>query len=381
MAQKFRTPIDLTGLELLNFLVQLLGSAPTGVTARVYYDSTLNKLRYYNGTAWVNADGSDLPDGTVTSAKIANGTIVNEDISASAAIALSKLATDPLARANHTGTQTASTISDFDTQVRTSRLDQMAAPTSAVGFNGQRITNLGTPTADTDAANKAYVDAARSGLDVKQSVRAATTADITLSGTQTIDGVVLTAGDRVLVKNQATGSENGIYTVAAGAWARATDADTDAEVNGGLFAFVEEGTANGDSGWVLTTDNPITLGTTSLAFAKFSSTGDISAGSGLTKTGNSLDVGAGVGISVGPDAVSVDTAVVARKYTALLGNGAATTINVPHTLGNKYVTVQVFDAATDELFGTDVTLVDANNAQVTFATAPANNSVRVVVVG
>jgi hypothetical protein len=95
---------------------------------------------------------------SITSADLVDGTIVNADINASAAIALSKLATDPLARANHTGTQTASTISDFDTQVRTSRLDQMAAPTGSVSVNSQKITSLGTPTDSTDAASKGYID-------------------------------------------------------------------------------------------------------------------------------------------------------------------------------------------------------------------------------
>jgi hypothetical protein len=97
-------------------------------------------------------------NGSITSADIVDGTIVNADINASANIALSKLATDPLARANHTGTQTASTISDFDTQVRTSRLDQMAAPTGSVSLNSQKITSLGTPTTSTDAATKGYID-------------------------------------------------------------------------------------------------------------------------------------------------------------------------------------------------------------------------------
>jgi hypothetical protein len=96
--------------------------------------------------------------GTITSADLVDGTIVNADINASAAIALSKLATDPLARANHTGTQTASTISDFDTQVRTSRLDQMAAPTGSVSANSQKITNLATPTSSGDAVSLGYIN-------------------------------------------------------------------------------------------------------------------------------------------------------------------------------------------------------------------------------
>src|SRR5437764_12386180 len=100
------------------------------------------------------------------------------------------------------------------------------------------------------------------GTAIKQPCRVATTATITLSGTQTIDGVAVVAGDRVLVKDQTTGSQNGIYVVAAGAWSRATDADVSAEVTAGLFTFVAEGTANGDNGFVLTTNDPIVLATT-----------------------------------------------------------------------------------------------------------------------
>jgi hypothetical protein len=164
-------------------------------------------------------------------------------------------------------------VTGFDTQVRTSRLDQMAAPTAAVSMNTQRIINLAAPTADNDAARKIDVDSARSGLDVKVSCRVATTANITLSGPQTIDGISVVAGDRVLVKNQTTAAQNGIYVCAAGAWTRATDADSDAEVTAGMFTFIEEGTTNADTGWVLSTNQPITVGTTSLAFTQFSGAG------------------------------------------------------------------------------------------------------------
>jgi hypothetical protein len=111
-----------------------------------------------SGTAAI-AYGKLSLGGTITSADLVDGTIVNSDINASAGIALSKLATDPLARANHTGTQTASTVSDFDTQVRTSKVTDLAAPTGSFSMNSQKITSLGTPTTGTDASTKAYVDA------------------------------------------------------------------------------------------------------------------------------------------------------------------------------------------------------------------------------
>ncbi|OYU75958.1 MAG: hypothetical protein CFE32_12270 [Alphaproteobacteria bacterium PA3] len=225
---------------------------------------------------------------------------------------------------------TAAKISDFDTQVRTSRLDQMAAPTATVSLNAQKIGNLADPTAAQDAATKAYVDAMRQGLDVKDSVRAATTANITLSATQTVDGVALVAGDRVLVKDQSTASANGIYVVAAGAWPRATDADSATKVTGGMFTFVEEGTANADSGWVLTTNSPVTLGTTSLAFTQFSGAGQVTAGTGLTKTGNTLDVGAGTGIQVNADDIALATSNVLSLFnlgtSGIVARTAANTV-------------------------------------------------------
>lgn len=115
-------------------------------------------------TTWSTVSGGGTPtDGSVTTAKLADGAVTDAKVSATAGIALSKLATNPLARANHTGTQTAATISDFDTQVRASRLDQLAAPTAAVSLNSQKITNLATPTANGDAATKAYADAQGTG--------------------------------------------------------------------------------------------------------------------------------------------------------------------------------------------------------------------------
>jgi hypothetical protein len=198
-------------------------------------------------------------------------------------------------------------ISDLATTVQGYRLDQFAAPTSSVSLNSQKITNLATPTADTDAVTKAYADALKNGLDVKQSVRASTTGNITLSGTQTVDGVSLIAGDRVLVKNQTTGSQNGIYVVAAGAWSRSTDADVDSEVNAGMFAFVEEGTSNADTGWVMTTNSPTTLGTTALTFAQFSGAGSLSVDATLSKVGSTIGLLSGVVTAGTYTSVTVDT--------------------------------------------------------------------------
>lgn len=184
---------------------------------------------------------------------------------------------------------------------------------------GNKLTSVGTPVSGTDAANKNYVDAMATGLDFKASVRAATTAALPaatyangssgVGATLTAnangalaaqDGVTLVAGDRLLVKNQATGAQNGIYTVTQVGDAsnpfiltRATDADTATELNAGAFAFVEEGTTNADVGFVCTTNNPVTIGTTALSFTQFSSAGSYTQGNGIAITGQSIAVSLG----------------------------------------------------------------------------------------
>lgn len=225
-----------------------------------------------------------------------------------------------LNRGNHTGSQTASTISDFDTQVRTNRLDQMAAPTSNVSLNNQRLVSLADPVNAQDAATKSYVDAAQMGLDVKESVRAGTTGNITLSGIQTIDGVALVAGNRVLVKNQSTGAQNGIYIVASGAWTRSPDADGGNELSPGTFTFIEEGTTQADSGWVLATDGNIIIGTTAQTWVQFSGAGQIEAGNGLSKSGNTISaVGTANRITVSASAIDIATNYVGQTSITTLG--------------------------------------------------------------
>ena len=145
----------------------------------------------------------------------------------------------------------------------------------------------------TSLVTKEYVDAVKVGLDFKDSVKVASTADVTISGPgAAIDGISLSSGDRVLLKNQSTGSQNGIYSWngAASAMTRTTDADSSSEVTSGMFVFVEQGTVNADQGFVLTTDGTITVGSTSLSFTQFSGAGQIVAGDAITKTGNQLDV-------------------------------------------------------------------------------------------
>ena len=162
------------------------------------------------------------------------------------------------------------------------------------------------------------------GLEPKQSVRAASTANLaTLSGPMTLDGVALVAGDRVLVKDQTTAGQNGIYVVAAGAWTRSADADVWGELIS-AYVFVESGTTNADMGYLATVDPGGALGTTAITFVQFTGAGQILAGAGLTKSGNTLDVGAGTGIAVAADTVGLTGQALALHTLATNGMVART---------------------------------------------------------
>ncbi len=328
MSRKFLASINLAQNEIQNAVAQVLAAAPgTPVPGQFWYNSTTGRMEYRGSAAVI----------------------------------------DSTARANHTGTQLAATISDLAAAVAGTRLDQMAAPTTAINLNNQKVTNLAAPTLDTDAANKGYVDAAVNGTDWKQSARVGTTANLAaLSGLLTIDGVTLVAGDRVLVKDQTTASANGIYVAASGAWARSTDADINAEVTAGLALMVTEGTVNGDSQWRLTTNDGIVVGTTALAF---------------TQIGAGTSYAAGTGISIAGNVVSLDAAVAVRKFNATVGDAVATSIPVTHNLGTLDVQVQVYEVATGATVECDVTRNTTNQMTLGFAVAPAAASLRVTVQG
>lgn len=402
---QFVTFIDLLKNELRNARVQNLASDPSSpVAGQIYFNTTTNKFRIYSGSGW---DELGTGSGTVTSVALSvpgEFSVSGSPVTSSGTLTVSKAnqnanivyagpssggAAAPAFRAlvaNDIPSLTAAKISDFDTQVRTNRLDQMAVPVSPVSLNSERIINLLDPTSAQDAATKNYVDSVAQGLDVKASCRVASTASVTISGPGTaIDGVTLSNGDRVLLKNQTTGSQNGIYVFngSGSAMTRATDADTSAEVNAGLFVWVEEGTANADSGWILTTDNPITLGTTSLTFVQFSGAGQITAGNGLTKTGNTLDVQVdNTTLEISGDTVQIKSPYGVRKATANVGDGLATTIDITHNFNTRDIKVELYEASGNyETVHCDVRRPDVNTARLIFAVAPASNAYRAVITG
>lgn len=256
--------------------------------------------------------------------QIENLQIINVDIASSAAIATSKLAEGSTFMKN----------------------DGSVVPLSDWDFNNRKITNLGAPVAGTDAARLVDIQNAQAGISAKEPVRVVSTTNIaTLSGTATaIDGVTLAVGDRILLTAQTTGSQNGIYVVQSGAWVRADDFDGSPEtIKPGTYVFVSEGTNYADSGWILSTNGTITIGTTALTFVQFSGAGQILAGAGLTKNGNTLALAtcgtAGTYAKVTVDAygrVTGGTALVAADIPVL--DWSKITTGKPTTLSGYGIT-------------------------------------------
>lgn len=493
MARQFLTAINLNRNELQNARIQNLANDPVnGVEGQVYYNTVLSEMRVFNGVEFeavglngvtaVAAEVNILDGATLTTAELnildgATVTAAELNILDGATLSTTELnfvdgvtsgiqgqldLKAPIESPVFTGTVSipttivfeGDTANDFETTftlvdptadrtitlpdssgtviLSTDTVNSLSVPTASFSMNSQKITNLATPIEDTDAATKGYVDAARAGLDVKASVRAATTApiDLTTGGTLTIDSVVTQVGDRVLVKDQSTASENGIYVVAANAWSRSDDANSDAEVTAGLFTFVAEGTVNADAGFVLSTNDTITLGTTDLNFVQFSGAGQIIAGDGLTKSGNTLDVvGTTDRITINPDSVDIASTYVGQTSITTLGTittgtwngstiavanggtgattaaGARTNLGattkhtaaspelisssnsvtwvVTHNLGIRTVVIQVYTSDTYETVEVDVARTDNNTVTLNWvsATTVAAGAYQVVIVG
>lgn len=484
MARQFLTGLNLNQNELQNARIQNLATNPAGgVEGQVYYNTVAHEMRVYNGTEWeavglngVTASAAEiniLDGATLSTAELnvldgilSTTTELNylQGVTSNVQAQLNTKA--PINNPVFTGDVTVvsniifegATANEYETTLTvtdptadrtitlpnasgtvilsTDTVNALTAPTSAFSMNSQKITNLATPTDATDAATKGYVDAARSGLDVKQSVRVATTItggniDLSIGGLLVIDGVQTVAGDRVLVKNQVDHIENGLYTVVDGAaWTRTPDANENLEVTAGLFTFVAEGTVNADSGWVLTSNDVITIGSSELHFAQFSGAGQITAGNGLTKTGNTIDaVGTANRITVTADAIDIantyvgqntittlgtittgtwngttiavanggtgaTTAADARtnlgattKYTAsnpeLTPSSGAVTWAITHNLGIRTVVVQLYSTSTYETVEVDVVRTDTNTVTLSWvaATTVAAGSYQVVIIG
>lgn len=381
----YLVPIDLNSLEIRNVVIHLLGSDPgSPVEGQIWYNTTGHTLKLR-----INGSTVDLQ----------NPTLLN-----------SQAGSYYLARANHTGTQLASTISNFDTQVRTSTLNQMAAPTADLSINSNKLTNVTDGTAASDAATKGQLDAAVNGFAWKQSVRAASIINGALATAfengDTIDGVSLVTGNRILLRSQTDQKENGIYTVnASGAPTRATDADSTAELENATV-MVEEGSTMAGSAWNQTTDG-VVIGTNNIVWVQFGSGQAYTFSAPLLLTGNNvtlplnarlvnnagnLDLAASIvtpGTYLGRitvDTYGRTTAGGTIKYTALIGNGSSTSFNITqgtHGLAaDGSMVAQVFDASSGAEVQCDITINNSNGTVTfAFAVAPGTNAYRIVIIG
>jgi len=330
---------DTTGFVVTDGAVSLHGSVIQQITVDPVNETPQTVVTTDHGISILGGEGINVTAAgtviTVTGELATAGTL----LTANPGVA----SFDSSSFAAESGHITIKTGGVSNTQLANSSLT-IGSTTISLGGSVTTLSGLADPVNPQDAATKAYVDASRSGLDLKESVKAATTAaltatasgnNLTLTNAGTlaalvIDTVTMSVGDRVLVKDQTNKVHNGIYvvtTVGSGsvAWVltRASDFDNTpgTEVTPGAFTFVEQGTANADSGWVLITDGVITIGTTELTFTQFSGTGQIEAGAALTKVGNRLDVvvNANGGIAIVNDALSLNSTVAGAGLTITNG--------------------------------------------------------------
>ena len=443
MAKTLLTPLDFNKLEILNPRLQNLAADPsTPVAGQMYFNTSTKKLRVYDGTSsWVEmgTGGDTFTSGTITQ-PAAGLTVTNSGVAqtgtgswtfalANDLAALEGLGSTGFAVRTAADTWAQRTFLGTPNQVSVSNGDGVAGnPTLSlpqnihtgadVTFNSMTIGE--TQTVATNGSHAARIDFVLglvNGLSWKTSVRAATTAAGTLASSfangSVIDGITLATGDRILVKDQATASENGIYTVnASGAPTRAADANTWATLVSASVT-VQVGTANADTAWTCTVDAGGTLNSTAVTFAQMPSALSVSAGAGLVKTGNALDVNVdGTTLEINADAVRIKnggvalgtkvsgqlpvanggtggaTAAAAKtnlgfmgRYSQDVGDGSSTSIAVTHNLGTLDVIVQVLRKSDGVQVECDVTRTSTNVVTLGFAVAPTSAQYRVVVIG
>jgi hypothetical protein len=344
MAQKFLTNIDLNQNQLVNATFEKLATEPASgnFEGRLIYDTATDTIKVYTGSAFKSLPHTIVSGGA---AGISEALTVSES-NGTVTLTLNVADTDSAGLLPAAMWQM---LTDATADATASKL---------VKRDAQGNAKVATPTDAAHIATKGYVDAARQGLDVKQSVRVATTAPINLAtdleAGSTIDGVTLVAGNRVLVKDQSTATENGIYVaVASGAASRSSDANGTAdtgELKPGTFTFVEEGSTHSDKGFVVSTNGTITIGSTSIAWTQFSGAGSFTAGDGLSQSGNTINVN----VTANRTAITADAIDIASTY---VGQSSITTLGT--------ITTGVWN-------GTDVAVADGGTGSSTAAGARTN---------
>jgi hypothetical protein len=389
LTNKTLTSPEVSGLTLTDASIVLEGSSPDNFeTTLTVIDPTADRtITFPDVTGTVVTTGDT---GSVTSTMILDGTILDADINASAAIAQSKISglTTDLGNKQDKVADVSDTEIGYLNGVTSGIQAQLDAKlalaggtmTGALAMGTNKITGLGTPTDSADAATKAYVDALGEGLHIHASVVAATTANITLAtdveNGDVLDGVTLATGNRILVKNQSTASENGIYVVAAsGAPSRAADFDSSAEIDGGDFVFVTGGTANDNKGYVQT--NTVgTIGTDAIEFTQFSGAGTFTAGNGLTLTDTVFSINTSITADLSTAQTLTNKTLTSPKINLGINGQTGTSYTFVLDDAGKFITANNSSAITVTIppsgdvaypVGSQLNIIQKGTGQVTFA--------------
>lgn len=341
MAWKELSQVDMANNSIINMLLEIIaGNASSPIEGRIWYDSTNQTIKFANNL------GSPI---------------------------------DILSLSNATGTTTSAKISDFATAVEAIALSAMSAPTADVPWNSHKITGVLDPTNPQDASTKNYVDTTvasnAAGITYKQVVTLATVVNDTLSGLAARDGVTPTAGQRVLVKAQTTGSANGIYIAGSSAWTRSTDFAAGAVETGGVVVSVDQGTINAHTMWMLASD--VTVGTTSQTWNPFGSGTTYTAGNGISIiSGVIAAVTAAASGLINPTAsggLAVDFTQVIKKYVnTFTGDGTTKTFAVTHNLNNIAPGWSIYNGT--QQYGGEFQPSGANGGSFSFGTAPQSGT-------
>lgn len=433
-AIEYASPINLNQFEIQNPRMQNLAANPlTPVEGQYHWSTATKKIMIYNGTAYESVNN-------YTASELLT-LLLTVDGGASGLDAQYLAGQDGsyyLSRGNHSGTQLASTISDFNAEVQTNRLDQMAAPTASVSMGNQKITNLANPTSSTDAATKGYTDLIAQGFTQKATATVATAAALpscsydngvsglgaTLTGDAdgalTVDGYVVEDDDIVLVRLQASAEHNGLYVVTQAGdggspfiLTRHTQMDTAAEFRGAFIPVEDEGTTLKNTLWLCENTEPPVVGTDDVTFTHVNAATSMTAGTGIDIAGNTISIDdaytgqvsidtlgtittgewQGTSIAIAHGGTGATDAAGARanlgaigKYTALIGDGSTNPITVPHATHlqapNSTNSVQVRDAVSGARIEVNYT-VDPSTGDVEFdfGIIPTSNQYRIVISG
>lgn len=351
---------DYKGNELRNAHLQKVAGLPTATMDLMgwFVLNTMDGRAYYcTGTSWEwRATNADALGGN-------NGAYY-------------------LNRSNHTGTQPASSISDLAGAIAATPLSSLSPPLTSVALNNQRLTGGAPAVALTDIPTLGQVSDLVNNIAFRL-VRVASTGNVSLAtgNGSVIDGVTVATGDKVLLKNQTTAADNGIYVVNASTLSRDPSADTAAELPGGTIVVVDQGSTNADKMWMLVTNSPYTMGTTALTFSPYGNAPNpYTAGNGINVTGNVITAVGSTGITVGAGGIAIDTSVVARHFELdVPAPGTGTAVTITHNLGRKPVPIAVMENSSGDLVQCGVNYPDTNSVTLDFAVAPTAAQYRVSV--